>query len=486
MHDLAPCRHIHLAACPDLSETRDVSSTSSHAFVLVRDTADHELATTASRQLRRPDDFLAAARYMIEAGYHPKAGRTTLRLAEVFAARMRRSSRGHFALSAEATARELELKKRAVMYHARYLRELGLIAYVEHGSKTNVLRTRRGSAWQPGDGYRGTATVFAAVAPRVWDDAHGRRIAGTGYTARITGVTGAGRVRAVEEARRKASRRRPRRTSCTPSVVVPKDHRQVQVVGSKNYTPRQRATCPKTSRPTTTDRSPVSPTECARGITLTERLQGEVWWLHRACPRRLAYALRPLITIGWTWQGLAAELLTWAVPGYLRDPAAYVRHELARRQRLGNLTGVAPPEVPADDGTRHAAMLRNREERNAPIWQRYAQQLRPVLRRRLAAVRQSLPRQRNTAVEYRSWLREDEEDFARSLPMQSWDEDISPLEVYRARAFGAPLPAPRHAKADRGWLEHLRDQRDAERAFGELRAELEEWEAVGHQVTGHS
>ncbi|MFE9007397.1 hypothetical protein ACFYOY_35655 [Streptomyces sp. NPDC007875] len=397
---------------------------------------------------------------------------------------MRRSSRGHFPLSAEATARELGLKKRAVMYHARYLRELGLIAYVEHGSKTNALRTRRGNAWQPADGYRGTATLFAAVAPRVWDDAQGRRIAGTGYTARIIGVTEAGRIRAVEEVRRKAARRqpRPRHASCTPSVVVPQDHRQVKVVGGKKNTSRQRATCPKTSHPTTTSRIPVSPTECARGIALTERLQGEVWWLRRGCPRRLAYALRPLIAAGWTWQGLAAELLTWGVPGYLRDPAAYVRHELARRQRLGKLAGAATPDVPVDDdGTRHAAMLRGREERNAPIWQRYAQQLRPTLRQQLAAVRQRIPHERSTPVEYRPWMRESEEDFARFLPMQSWNEDISPLEVYRARAFGTPLPARRIApEADRGWLEHLRNQRDAAHAFGVLRAELEEWETLGH------
>ncbi|CAM5676810.1 putative protein OS=Streptomyces antimycoticus OX=68175 GN=SANT12839_101450 PE=4 SV=1 [Streptomyces antimycoticus] len=305
------------------------------------------------------------------------------------------------------------------MYHARYLRELGLIAYVEHGSKTNVLRTRR---------ERGSPETDTAAPPPCSPPSP--RACGTTRTGAASpgpatprgspGSPGPG-PGASEPSKRPAGRRPRPRTSCTPSVVVPKDHRQVQVVGSKNYTPRQRgATCPKTSRPTTTDRSPVSPTECALGITLTQRLQGEVWWLHRACPRRLAYALRPLITIGWTWQGLAAEAAHLASS---RRPEGPGRLRAARARpppTAGQPPGVAPPEVPADDRTRHAAMLRNREQRNAPIWQRYAQQwLRPVLRRRLAAVRQSHPHQRNTAVEYRSWLREDEEDFARSPPMQS-------------------------------------------------------------------
>ncbi|MFI0716447.1 hypothetical protein ACH4SK_38820 [Streptomyces inhibens] len=119
--------------------------------------------TTATRQLRRSKDFLAAAHHMINGGYHPKAGATTLRLAKLFAARMRNSRNGHFAFAADATARALGISRRTVMYAAKHLRELGLIAYVEHGTKTNVLRTK--GTWKAGDGYRATATLFAAVAP---------------------------------------------------------------------------------------------------------------------------------------------------------------------------------------------------------------------------------------------------------------------------------------------------------------------------------
>ncbi|MEU5109659.1 hypothetical protein AB0H07_46755 [Streptomyces sp. NPDC021354] len=478
MHDVLACRHIDPATRPDVSETRLVLDTPCHAFTLVRDPAGQELAATASRQLRHADDFLAAARHMVNGGYHPKAGPTTLRLAAVFAGRMKRSGRGHFPFSAETTARELGLGKRAVMYHARYLRELGLLAYVEHGSKTNVLRTRRKSAWQPGDGYRGTATLFAAVAPRAWDDAMGRRISGTGYTAHVCGVTEAGRARAIEEARRRASSRRP---SCTPSVVVPQDHRHLKVERSGKYTSRKRAT--RTTAPPHTSRIKqppltVSPAECARRIAVAEQLKREVWWLNRGCPRRLAYALRPLISAGWTWQSLAAELLTWGVPRHLRDPAAYVRYELVRRQTHGVLRDLPPPAGNTqvdDDGARHAAMLLSRQERQAPIWRRYAQQLRPALHRRLAEIRDT--GRQPQLVDRRPWLRESEEAFAQALALKSWEREVSPLEVYRARALGQPFPIRRPTPdADLGWAEYLRNQQEAERACAALRTELEEWE----------
>lgn len=473
---------------PDVLTHRPTDATSptpGPAFAPVRDPASQELATTASRQLRRADDFRAAAHFMVTAGFHPKAGRTTLRLAEVFATRMRRSRHGHFPFSVQTTARELGLKPRAVMYHARYLRELGLLAYAEHGSKTNVLRTRRGAAWRPGDGYRGTATLFAATAPAVWDEAMGRRIAGTGYTARIAGVTDHGRVQATRQARREAAAKTPaRRTSCTPSVAVPQDYRQLKVVGGEKDTSRQRATCPKTSPRTssnTNNRPRVTPAECARAITVAERLQREVWWLHRGCARRLGYVLRPLIANGWTWQSLTGELLTWGVPGHLRDPAAYVRHELTRRQQLGSIPGLTPRTMPDDQvddaGTRYAAMLRVRQDRNTPIWQRYAEQLRPALRQRLADGRQAAQDNRRRRTENQPRLRESEQTFTQSLPTQSlWGEDVSSRDIYRARVAGLPGPVrPAAPDTGLGWLVHLRDQHEAERACAALRIELEDW-----------
>ncbi|MFJ8727730.1 hypothetical protein [Streptomyces sp. NPDC093269] len=69
---------------------------------------------------------------------------------------------------------------RANLYrHMRYLRELGALAYVVHGSRANSRREKGLKGWA------GTATVFAAVIPAVYDHAMGHTIVGSGYEARI-------------------------------------------------------------------------------------------------------------------------------------------------------------------------------------------------------------------------------------------------------------------------------------------------------------
>ncbi|MFE4019268.1 hypothetical protein ACFXPZ_17925 [Streptomyces sp. NPDC059101] len=440
-------------------------------FALIHDVRDQELDTTASRQLRRGEDFLDAAHHMITSGYHPKAGPTTLRLARLFAARMRTSRDGHFAFAVDATARALKVSRRTVMYAARALRELGLIAYIEHGTKTNVLRTK--GTWSPGDGYRGTATLFAALAPPAYDAAHGRRLAGHGYHARIIGVTPHGRARAVAEARRRATTA----ARCTPSVVVTTDHLQQQVDEGKNNTARTRTPrkTPTSPRPT---HPHITPARCAHNIAVAEQIQREIWWLHRTCPRKLAYALRPLLHAGWTAHSLTAELQTWAVPGNLRTTIAYVHHELARRQRTHELPPTTPTTActtPTDENAeRYAAFLRSLNGTTSSAWQHYETQLRPALRKALAAGRTP---SRRPAPAGAPVLREPEAVFQQSLPVA---DEVSVLEVYHRRVHGGGVP--RQGASSEGWMDALRDQQAAERAFAALRAELED--QVGPVVGG--
>ncbi|MEU0389209.1 hypothetical protein [Streptomyces chartreusis] len=377
MHDLLACRHINPAACPDVSKTALVADTSRHTFDLVCDSDAQEIGTTASRRLRRGADFLAAARFMIGSGFHPKAGRTTLRLAEVFAERMARSSEGHFPFAAEATARELGLKRRAVFNHARYLRELGLIAYVEHGSKRNVLRTRYGSAWTSEHGYRGTATLFAAVAPRVWDEAMGRRIEGEGYTARQIGVTDAGRELAVAGAVEKQRERQGLQQTepvdnsgqCTPSVVVPQPRTSGAVDGGIKDRTRERACREKSPKHRAKGATGWSAARTAAAMQEARWVQLHTWWTQGSCVRQLAYGLRPFFEAGWTWEEIARELARWTVPLRPRHVASYVASEIRRRVNTGALflpDGlVAPYRQPEtstwDDGAtphgpRYAAM----------------------------------------------------------------------------------------------------------------------------------
>lgn len=227
----------------------------------------------------------------------------------------------------------------------------------------------------------------------------------------------------------------------------------------------------------------LTPAECQAAILLTEQVQREVWWLFDACSRRLAYALRPLIQAGWTAGELAGELATWGVPAHLQDPAAYIHHEVRRRQRLGELplTPAAPSNAPgADDGARYEAMLRDRAC-STLAWERYVQLARPRLRADLTELRERRHAQAAAAAPvYRPVLRESEEAFLASLPADSWVDAPTPREIYAARAQrrtagrGRVLPATDHA-----WQEHLRDHAAAAQACEVLRAR---WASEGVDV----
>ncbi|QKZ23917.1 hypothetical protein [Streptomyces chartreusis] len=420
MQHLSACRHINLTACPDVSEIRPVSGASRHAFALVHDVAAQEVDATASRQLRREVDFLAAVRFMVEAGFHPHAGRTTLRLAEVFATRMARSKDGHVPFSAEATARMLGLKRRAVFNHARYLRELGLIAYVEHGTKRNVLRARHCANWTKEHGYRATATLFAAVAPRVWDEAMGRRIRGHGYKARMTGVTPSGRILAVATAlehrreRADGQQRHPVDNSrpCTPSVEVPQLHTTVAVDGGIKDRTREHACREKKHRQRRGRGSTHwSATRTAAAMQEARSVRLHTWWTQGSCVRQLAYALRPCFEAGWTWEEIAREIARWTVPLRPRHVASYVASEIRRRVNAGELhlpDGlVAPYRQPEtstwdDDanphGPRYAAMQAFKARTYRPAAARAAAALTET--RRLVT-RQRQPAQERPAQESR-------------------------------------------------------------------------------------
>ncbi|MEW2467955.1 helix-turn-helix domain-containing protein [Streptomyces sp. NPDC046994] len=345
MQHAPACRQSDPAASPDVTHTDAVTATSRRDFNLICDPAMQEISVSASRRIRRAKDFLAAAQFMVGAGFHPRAGRTTLLLAKVFAERMRRNGQGHFPFSAEATARELGLKRRTVYNHVRYLRELGLLVYVEHGSKRNVLRSRYGSAWTSTVGYRGTATLFAAVAPRVWDEAMGHRIDGEGYAARQIGVTDAGRELAVAKAaERQQERQTPQPTdpvdnfrSCTPSVVVPQPRTSSSVDGGIKDRTRERA-CQKTPRPHRSKGSTQwSPARTAAAMEEARGVQLQTWWAQGSCVRQLSFALRPFFEAGWTQEAIARELARWTVPLRPRHIASYIASEIRRRVNSGSL-----------------------------------------------------------------------------------------------------------------------------------------------------
>lgn len=166
-------------------------------FELVRGSAQ-DVMHTASRRCE-PRDWLVALDWLIfEAKLHPKATLTTMRVAMDLAARMD-YRRGIVLYDLLGTAAKLKVDKSTVKRHVAYLRELGALVWLEHGSKRNLRL--------PGRKYTATATIYGATIPLAYDAAKGHRLRGTGYEATVIGFTEAGREQAVAKAKESAAGR---------------------------------------------------------------------------------------------------------------------------------------------------------------------------------------------------------------------------------------------------------------------------------------
>ncbi|MFD0621924.1 hypothetical protein ACFQ2K_03015 [Streptomyces sanglieri] len=115
--------------------------------------------------------------WLIAAGLHPRANATTLVIARDLGARMDYDT-GHALYCLYKIVARTGISRASVKRHIGYLRELGSLAWVQHGTRTNIRRALGLS------GYAGTATIYAAVIPAAYDHALGHRIIGTGYEAR--------------------------------------------------------------------------------------------------------------------------------------------------------------------------------------------------------------------------------------------------------------------------------------------------------------
>lgn len=291
-----------------------------------------EVATTAARR-SEPRPWLRAVTWLLDAGLHPKAGPTTGRVAADLARRMDYSA-GTVLYDLDGTARRLRISRATVKRHVRVLRELGALAWVRHGSKRNL--------HLPGRKYAATATIYAATIPLAFDEARGHRLAGTGYDARVIGVTEAGRERAVAAVRERSAKRRPVDNSSQrkPGSGGRAPHspgrnpmsQKVSVDGWLKDTPRD-AGRPKTSptRNTSSTNGPRrSPRQVARDIQIARHVRPLVGWTQGERLRRLAYALRPLIDQGMHAHDIAAHLHSWMLTWRPARPGAFIIAELRR------------------------------------------------------------------------------------------------------------------------------------------------------------
>lgn len=239
----------------------------------------------------------------------------------------------------EGTAARCGVSAATVKRHVRVLRELGALVWQRHGTKRNLRL--------PGRRYAGTATIYAATIPAVYDSAMGHRLEGAGYEARVRGVTDAGRTRAVESAQAKhrpadnsslASLARRGSGRCAPHSSGPHhDVRKADVSGKLNDTSRRRATSGRAPR--------RSPLQVARDIAIARQVRPLVGWTQHEGLRRLAYALRPLIDRGLDARDIAAELYGLAIGWRPARPAACITAALAGDRVPVGHVGTRRPEA---------------------------------------------------------------------------------------------------------------------------------------------
>ncbi|MFE9913060.1 cell wall protein [Streptomyces clavifer] len=311
---------------------------------------------TRSRRAE-PRAWLRAVVWLVDAGIHPRSGPTTLAVAQDLADRMD-CRRGLVMYGLDATARRTGLSLSTVKRHVKVLRELGALAWWRHGSKRNLRL--------PGRAYTATATIYAAVIPMVYDAAMGHRLAGSGYEARVCGVTEAGRKRAVTA----SAARSPRRGIPVDNLPVDKSgsgvrephspgryHQspEAEVESGNNYTSRQRASrCTESPVPEKISSKGRGPRRTARqvqrGIWITRQVRARVQWAQGVRLRRLEYVLRPLLDAGLDADTIAAELHSWMLTWRPARPAEYIRIQLAKQTAAEHTaTVLGTPDSGADD-----------------------------------------------------------------------------------------------------------------------------------------
>lgn len=342
------------ADTPTLPDTFEPMFGYSAGRVAVVRGAGQEIEHTASRR-SGPRRWLRAVAELIAEGLHPRAGATTLRVAEDLAARMDFDT-GHVRYCLTETAARLRIDPATVKRHVAVLRELGALAWAVRGTKANIRRL----LGLPG--YAATATVYAAVIPPVYDAAHGHQVLGTGYDARI--VVRCAAVEAVDNSPSDAGH-------APPSLSLVEEEGKAEVESGFTDTSRERASRRTASASPSSKRSSKgrgssrrSAAQVARDCVIAARVRPLVNWTQSEGIRRLAFSLRPLIDQGLGAHDIAAELHAWMMLWRPEHPAAYIRARLAGHAVLDAArTATAAPA----DNPEMRAWLDEREQQAAVL-----------------------------------------------------------------------------------------------------------------------
>ncbi|MEU1824132.1 hypothetical protein ABZ502_17100 [Streptomyces abikoensis] len=323
----------------------DASRTAQHPFRQVPE-AEQDVVTTDSRRAQ-PRAWLKAVAWLVEAGAHRKAlATTTLSVAIDLAQRMD-FERGIVLYDLEGTARRIGKSRATVKRHIKILREIGALVWLQHGSRRNLRL--------PGRKYTATATVYGATIPPAYDHAHGHRLSGTGYTARHTGFTPAGRAQAIAAAQSAAVRTRREPPSRTPQPHSP----QADLSGTSTTTRTARANNTKPKKKSLLGRT-VTAAVYQAADKLARALRPLHPWLQRSRIGQLSWVLADKAADGATVQQVNAWLSeinpvhyygpTWRPAQAHAYVAAQLLHDAAHaRETTLQLTGGARPTSPTPE-----------------------------------------------------------------------------------------------------------------------------------------
>jgi hypothetical protein len=321
-----PDCHVQRSSAPETSaNVPPTGDTQCRPYAPVRG-AQQEIDHTTSRR-SGPRKWLKAVTWLIAAGLHPKANQTTQRVAEDLANRMDYST-GHVLYRLDETVARTGISKASVKRHVGYLRELGALAWVQHGTRTNLLATKGLK------GYKATATIYAAVIPAAYDHAMGHTIVGTGYTARIViDQRGQQPTRIPAQTRRQPVENPGTKGLEPPSLTWVREESQVELVGGFNYT--SRASQPKSRVPhqsSSINGRPRTAADVEKAGKTTRLVRALVNWTQTVPLRRLEYVLRPWTDRGWDALRIADELtamcsgMRWKP----KRPDAFIRAQIAK------------------------------------------------------------------------------------------------------------------------------------------------------------
>lgn len=298
---------------------------------------------TASRR-SGPRKWRRAVAWLIAAGLHPKANATTQRIADDLADRMDYDT-GHVRYCQDEMVARLGISKASLKRHINYLRELGALAWVQHGTRINI---RRAMGLK---GYAATATVYAAVIPAVYDHAMGHRIVGAGYGARIV-IDQRGQAPVQNRVLNQPSNTSGpvdnspvENPGCEglepPSLTWVEEDGKLKMVGGSNYTSQARQ--PKTRIPHQQShidgrkRTAADVKKASKTVRLVRALVG---WTQSVPLRKLEFELRPFTDQGLDAYQIAADLNGMCTGMRWRptNPVAFLRARLAadaeRRQQI--------------------------------------------------------------------------------------------------------------------------------------------------------